>query len=155
MECDAECNRAKAIWEDYWARMCASIASCRHSLDFDRVLRGRQLILTVQEKDLERREEKLAEEQAHGLDSFDVRDLSVQLEELHEHVARVENERAARAVQLSWSVMEISDGLVGQGMFPIREIHVHPKSAQDVLMVASLILEHLWEEYASGAGPWV
>jgi hypothetical protein len=40
---------------------------------------------------LERQEEKLVEEQARGLYSFDGRDLSVELEELHECVTRVES----------------------------------------------------------------
>jgi hypothetical protein len=79
----------------------------------------------------------------------------VELEELCECVAGVESERAAEAVQLSWSVMEISDALVDLGVFPIWDIPTHPMSAQDVLMAASPILEHLREEHASGAEPWV
>jgi hypothetical protein len=55
----------------------------------------------VQEIDLEQWEEKLVEEQARGLYSSDRRDLSRELEELHEHVARVESERATEAAQLS------------------------------------------------------
>jgi hypothetical protein len=43
----------------------------------------------VQEKDLEWREEKLVEEQARGLYSFDGSDLSVELEEPHERKAGV------------------------------------------------------------------
>jgi hypothetical protein len=122
MECDTECDWVEAIWQDNWARMRASTAGCRRSLDFDRVLRGRQFILTVQETDLEWREEKLAEEQAWGLHSFDGRDLSVELEELRECMAGVENECTAEAVQLSRSVMEISDALVDLGVFPIQDI---------------------------------
>jgi hypothetical protein len=57
-----------------------------------------------------------------GLYSFDGRDLLVELEELHEYVAGVENKRAAKAMQLSRSVMEISDALVDLGVFPIRDI---------------------------------
>jgi hypothetical protein len=109
----------------------------------------------VQEADLEWREEKLAEEQAWDLYSFDGRDLSVELEEICEHVAGVESERATEVVRLSRSVMEISDALVDLGMFLIRDIPAHLKSAQDVLTVASLILEHQLEEHASGAGSWV
>jgi hypothetical protein len=97
----------------------------------------------------------LIEEQAHGLYSFDGRDLLTELEELHERVARVESERAIEAMQLSWSVMEISDALVNLGAFPIRDIPAHPESTQDVLMVDSLVWERLQEEHASGAGPWV
>jgi hypothetical protein len=51
--------------------------------------------------------------------------------------------------------MEISDGLVNLGVFPIRDIPAQPRSVQDVLMVVSLVLEHLPKERASGAGPWV
>jgi hypothetical protein len=42
--------------------MCTSTTGCWCSLDIDPVLRGRQLILTMWEMDLERREKKLAEE---------------------------------------------------------------------------------------------
>jgi hypothetical protein len=86
----------------------------------------------------------LAEKQAQGLYSFNRRDLSVELEELHERVAEVESERTIEAVQLSWLVMEI--------VFPIWDIPVYPKSAQDVLTTASLVLERQHEEHAS---PWV
>jgi hypothetical protein len=78
MECDTECDRVEAVRQDYQAKMRASTTSCRHSLDFDRVLRGRQFILSVRRMDLERWEEKLAKEQAWGLYSFDGRDLSVE-----------------------------------------------------------------------------
>jgi hypothetical protein len=74
-----------------------------------------------------------------GLYSFDGRDLPVELEEVREHVL---------VVQPSWSVMEISNALIDLGMFPIQDIPVHPKSAQDVLTVASLVLERLQEEHA-------
>jgi hypothetical protein len=90
--------------------------------------------------DLERQEEKLVEEQARGLYSFDERDLSTELEELHGRVASVESEHATEAVQLSWSVLEISDALVDLGVFPIRDILAHLESAQDVLTVTSFIL---------------
>jgi hypothetical protein len=45
----------------------------------------------VQGTDLERWEEKLAEEQAQGFYSFDGRGRSVELEELRRRVARVES----------------------------------------------------------------
>jgi hypothetical protein len=116
---------------------------------------GRQFILFVQEEDLEWREERLAEEQAWGLYLFDERDLSVELEELREHVIEVESEHAAKAMQLSWSVVEISDALVDLGVFPIWDIPTHPMSVQDVLTATSLVLEHLREEHAYGVRPWV
>jgi hypothetical protein len=81
--------------------MRASTAGCWHSLDFDRVLRGCQFILIVWGIDLKRREEMLAEEQAHDIYSFNGRDLSVELEELHGCMAGVESECTAEAMQLS------------------------------------------------------
>jgi hypothetical protein len=45
-------------------------------------------------------EEKLAKEQAQFLYSFNERDLSVELEELHRHVVVVQRERAAEVMQL-------------------------------------------------------
>jgi hypothetical protein len=51
--------------------------------------------------DLERWEEKLMEEQVHGLHSFDGRDLSAGLEELRLHMAGIEDEHVAEAVRLS------------------------------------------------------
>jgi hypothetical protein len=53
MECDAECDRAEVVRQDYQAKMCATTASSWRSLDFDRVLRGCQFILTVWGTDLE------------------------------------------------------------------------------------------------------
>jgi hypothetical protein len=67
-------------------------------------------------------------------------------------VTGAKSECATEVVQLSWLVMEISDALIDLGVFPIRDIHTHPESAQDVLMVTSLILEHMREEHASGIG---
>jgi hypothetical protein len=97
----------------------------------------------------------LVEEKARGLYSSDGRDLSTELEELHGRMAGVESKCAAEAMQLAQSVMEISDALVDLGAFPIWDIPAHPESAQDVLMVVSLILERLWEEHASSADLWV
>jgi hypothetical protein len=93
--------------------------------------------------DLQRREEKLAEEQARGLSSFDGRDISTEVEELHGCVAGIESERAIEAMQLSRSIMEIFDALIDLGTFSIRDIPAQPESAQDVLTAAILILECL------------
>jgi hypothetical protein len=80
---------------------------------------------------------------------FDGRDL---LKKLRERVARLEDERATEAVQLSQSVMEICDAQVDLGVFPIWDIPAQPKSAYDVLTAVSLVLECLREEHASVAG---
>jgi hypothetical protein len=88
-----------------------------------------------------------------GLYSSDERDISAELEEPHGRMARIESECATEGMQLSRSVMEISDALVDLGMFPIRDVPAHLESASNVLTVASLILEHLREEHASDVGP--
>jgi hypothetical protein len=67
----------------------------------------------------------------------------VELEELHERMDGVESEHTIVAMQLSRSVMQISDALVDQGVFPIQDIPAHLKSAQDVFAVASRFLDHL------------
>jgi hypothetical protein len=79
----------------------------------------------------------------------------VGLAELRALMDGVESECAAEAVTLSQSVMEISNALINLGVFPIWNIPERPQSSQDVLMAASLILEHLREERDSSAGPWV
>jgi hypothetical protein len=61
----------------------------------------------------------LAGEQACGLYPFNGRDILVELEELREHAAGVENERAVEVVQLSRLIMEILDALAGLGLSPI------------------------------------
>jgi hypothetical protein len=129
MEHDAEHTRAEAIRQDYVARTHDFTASCRRSFSFDQILEERRTLLSVQDINLERREEKLMEEQAHGLRSFDGRELSVGLEELHLRLAMIEDERVTEAVRLSQLVIEISDAQVDLGVLPIREIPRLPKSA--------------------------
>jgi hypothetical protein len=90
-----------------------------------------------------------------GLYSFDGRDLSAELEGLCDCVDGDGNERATEAEQLSWLVREISDALVDLDMFPIRDIPLQPRSAQDLLTAVGLVLEHLQEEHAFGADPLV
>jgi hypothetical protein len=85
----------------------------------------------------------LAEEQACGLHSFDGRDLSVELEELCSHVARVEDERDAEARKLLKLIVEISNALVDLGMLPIQDIPQLLKLTQEILVAAGLILECL------------
>jgi hypothetical protein len=47
MKCDDECDQAKAVRQDYLARVHAFTASCQCSLDFDRVLEVCQFFLSV------------------------------------------------------------------------------------------------------------
>jgi hypothetical protein len=50
--------------------------------------------------------------------------------------------------------MGISNALVDLGMLPVQDIPQLPKSAQEVLMAAGLLLERLQEAQASDTGPW-
>jgi hypothetical protein len=93
--------------------------------------------------DLEVREAKMVEEQARGIHPFKGWDLLVELEELHAHVARIEDEHATKARKLSTLVMGISNALVHLGMVPIYDIPQLTKMAEVVLVAADLILERL------------
>jgi hypothetical protein len=119
MECDVAHDRAGAIKQDYQARLCASIAYWRRSLEFNRVLSGRRFSLSVQEIDLEHQEKELANDQARGMYPLDGRNLLSELGKLHEHVAKVEDDRVIDAKQLSRSTMEISNTFVNLNVLPI------------------------------------
>jgi hypothetical protein len=83
------------------------------------------------------------EERVHGLHSFDGRGLLAGLEEVRLCMARIEDERTTEAMRLSWLVMEISDALIDLWVFPVWDIPLLLKSAQEVLALAGLILECL------------
>jgi hypothetical protein len=97
MECDAAHDRPRVVRQDYHARLRATTAGWRRSLEFDRVLSGCWFSLSVQETDLERREEELADDQARGLYPSDGRDLPSKLSKLHERMAEVEDDHAIEA----------------------------------------------------------
>jgi hypothetical protein len=80
--------------------------------------------------------------------------LSVELEKLHAHVDRVEDEHVTEAEKLSTLVVGISNAPVDLGMLLIRDIPQLPKLVHEVLTVVGLILERLQEEHASDTGPW-
>jgi hypothetical protein len=153
MECDAERSQVKAVRQDYLARTHAFMYVPKLSINFNRTLQEHQILFSLQEMDMEVWEVKLAKEQVHCLHSFDGRDLPTELEDVHARVARVEDECIVEARELSRLVMEISNALVDLGMLSIWDIPQLPRMAQEVLVVASLILECLREEHASGVGP--
>jgi hypothetical protein len=76
--------------------------------------------------------------------------MSLELEGLREHVARVEDDHADEGKQLSRSIREIFDALVDLNVLPIQDIPLQPWSAKDVLAAFGLVLERLREEHASG-----
>jgi hypothetical protein len=110
------------VREDYQARVRASIVGRYHSLEFDRVLSGRQFILSVQVVDLERQEEKLVEDQARGLYPPNGRSLPSELVKLHQCIAGTEDDHAIEAEELSQSIREISNALVNHNVLPIQDI---------------------------------
>jgi hypothetical protein len=52
MERDAERAQTKVIWQDYLTRSCALTSSFKHSINFNRMLEERQILLSLQKKDL-------------------------------------------------------------------------------------------------------
>jgi chemotaxis protein histidine kinase CheA len=68
------------------------------------------------------------------------------LGKIHEHVAEVEDDRAAEAEQLSRSTMEISNALVNMNMMPIQGIPLQPRMVKDVIAAFTLVLERLHEK---------
>jgi hypothetical protein len=115
------------------ARLHASTAGRQHSLEFDQVLSGRWFILSVQEMNVERQEEELADNQARGLYPPDRRNLPSELGSLRERVAEVEVDRAIEVEQLSWLTMEISNALVDLNVLPIQGFPSQPRSVKDVM----------------------
>jgi hypothetical protein len=153
IEHNVERTQAEVVWQDCLARTRASTSSSRHSINFSRMLEEREILLSLHETDLEVREVKLAKEQERGLHFFNVRDLLVEVEELHARVAGVEDECTTEVGKLLKLAVEISNALVDLGLLPILDIPQLPKSAQEVLAVADLILERLQEGHASGVDP--
>jgi hypothetical protein len=122
MEHKAERTEAEAVRQDYLARMCTFTFGSKNSLNFSRTLEECQNLLSLQETGLEVWEVKLAEEHARDLHSYNRRDLSVELQELHVHVVGVKDEGTTEAGELSQLVIEISNSLVALGTLPIRDI---------------------------------
>jgi hypothetical protein len=98
--------------QDYLVRMHSFTSSSKHSINFNQMLEECQILLSVQETILEVQEVKLVEEPVCDPYSFDGRDLSVELEELHTRLAGVEDERTNEARKLPKLVMEVSNALV-------------------------------------------
>jgi hypothetical protein len=67
MEYNAAQDRTGAVRQDYLARLRASTAGRRCSLEFNQVLSGHQFIFFVHEMEHECQENELADDQARGL----------------------------------------------------------------------------------------
>jgi hypothetical protein len=76
------------------------------------------------------------------------------LEELHECMVGVEEERVTEAEKLAAPVGETSNALMDLVLPPIREIPQVPWKAWEVLKAVGIILKRLQEEHSSDAGPW-
>jgi hypothetical protein len=85
----------------------------------------------------------LADDQAQGLYPTDRRDLPSEFGKLHERMAKVEDDHAIEAKQLSWSTMEISKALVDLNMLPIQGIPLQPWWVKDAMVAFGLVLEWL------------
>jgi hypothetical protein len=63
-------------------------------------------------------------------------------------------DRVTEARRLAIMARDVSKVLVDLVMPPIPGIPQDPRTAGDVLEAVDIILEHLWEAYASDHGPW-
>jgi hypothetical protein len=126
MECNTIYDQVASFWGDYPPRLRTFTAGRRCSMEFDLVLSGRQFILSVQEVDLERREERLTADQVWCLHPSVRRNFSLELGELWERVAGVRDGRAVEGEQLSRLTMAVSDALVDLNVLPIQGIPVTP-----------------------------
>jgi hypothetical protein len=61
-------------------------------------------------------------------------------------VAEVEDNRAAKAEQMSWSTMKISNALIDLNVMPIQGIPSQPRLVKDVMAAFALVLEWLREK---------
>jgi hypothetical protein len=74
--------------------------------------------------------------------------------ELQKLLKDAEIERVIEVGRLAILVRDVCKVLVDLGMPPIPEIPQDPRMDGDVLEMVSIILERLWEAYASGHEPW-
>jgi hypothetical protein len=81
-------------------------------MNFNRMLEERQILLSLQKKDMMMWEAKLTEKKVHDHHSFDERNLPVELEELRMSVAGATEERATKAGRLEVLVVEASNALM-------------------------------------------
>jgi hypothetical protein len=95
MDHDGKRVQVEAARQNYLAKMCVLTSSSKHSINFNQVLQECQILLSLHEMGLEVWEVKLVAEQARGLHSFDGRDVSMELQELHTRMAGVEDEHTA------------------------------------------------------------
>jgi hypothetical protein len=63
-------------------------------------------------------------------------------------------DRITEARRLAIMARDVSKVQVDLVMPPISGIPQDPRMAGDVLEAVDIILEHLWEAYASDHGPW-
>jgi hypothetical protein len=151
MERDAERARTEAVRQDYLTKS-GTLTSCtKHSHNFYKMLEEIEILLSLHKKDLKVWEAVLAEAQTCGIYLRDGRDL---LEELRKRMAGVDEERVVEAEKLAALVTETSRDLMDLGLPPIQEIPQVLRKAWEVLKAARIVLEHLWEVHASGAGHW-
>jgi hypothetical protein len=99
--------------------------------------------------DLELWEVILVEELERILYPTNEWDLLVELDKPRTRVARLDDEHAAEAEQLSQRVMRISNDLVDLGLLPGQDVPQPLKSAWEVLPVVDLVLKCLQEALAS------
>jgi hypothetical protein len=151
---DAERAKSKATRKEYLDKMEAHTARAKHSFILDKVLGEKKVELNGREWDLGLCEAMLVEAQSPGLNPWDNREELMEFVKLQRLIKDVEVERITKAGRLAILVSDVSEVLVDHGMPPIPGIFRDPCTTDDILEVMGIILEHLWEAYASGHDRW-
>jgi hypothetical protein len=120
-----------------------NVTHTRHSLSLDNMLGEKKIELDGREQDLDLREATLLEAWSQGLDPWDNYNELMELIKLWRCLKEVEVECIAMVGRLAILVRDISMVLVDLGMLPIPGIPWDLHAANDILEVASTILEHL------------
>jgi hypothetical protein len=150
----AEWAMVKATQKEYLNKMESHIARAKHSLSLDKMLGEKKVELGRTERDLSLREMALAEVHSWGLNPRDNHEEMMEFVKLRRLLQDTEEDHVDEAGHLAILVRQASQVLVDLGMPPILGIPWDLRTFGDVLEAVDVILERLWEAYASCHAPW-
>jgi hypothetical protein len=151
---DTEWVKAEATQKEYLSKMEVQTTCAKHSLGLDRMHGEKKVELDGRKRDLDLHEAALVEAQSGWLNPRDNCEELMEFVVLQKLVKEAKVEHVAEAGRMAILAWDVSKVLVDRGMPPILGIPRDPHMANDILEVMGIILEHLWEAYASDHGPW-
>jgi hypothetical protein len=130
-----------------------ALAKC--SLSLDLILGEKMVELDGGERDLSLRGAMLVDAQSRGLTPppWDKCEELMEFIELRRLLQDAEVDRVIEAGWLAILARDVSKVLVDLGMPPIPGIPRDPRMTDNVLEAMDVILERMWEAYASGHNP--